>query len=315
MAQPIRKQRWLQRLLAIIGTGLEQAGRTLRGKSGEPVSTTVSADPDGLPAHWLELLSKSEVPLVWVRQKTEDTINPYPREGWQTGVHIQGELPADSKETASSEIPAAMDHVNSHESTLSTVLRETSPPKPGKKIEWFQETPETHKTLQLEWSGQEDKTQKPRIGLSIIPRPSIPSNLQSGPYYTSRNPFHLRLTSKFSQLDHSQRAKQTVSSMPRYVHIQSRPQAELYWPEESSGASAIAPRYETSQRSAAGEVSFSELSSEPKANKDLFPDKPLSVDRWPSLPPDWLATEPESSITPLEQFHRQRLEQEWRGEQ
>ena len=76
----------------------------------------------------------------------------------------------------------------------------------------------------------------------------------------------------------------------------------------------MTPRYESSQQSVAKEASFSERSTEPKANKNFFSEASAPVDRWPSLPSDWLATEPESSPTRVEQIHRQRLDQEWHGE-
>lgn len=310
----MRKQPWLQRLLAIIGTGLERAGRALRQQRGEPVSTMPPAEPDGPPEHWLELLSKSQVPLVWVRQEADDALQPELQEDWQPRAPFQGAWPADGKETAPSEIPAVNDNVSSVEPTFPTFFPETSEPELPKKSRGFEKPQGINKTRQPERRGHEDRTPKRRPRVSIISRPSNPSEPQSAPRYTWRNAFRLLPTAKVSQPNRSQGTKQTVSDMPRYVHAQHQFRAELHWPEGSPEASAIAPRYETSQPSAAKKVSFLEVSKESSANKNLFPEEPLSGDRWPSLPPDWLRTEPETSLAWLEQAHRQRLKQEWRGE-
>jgi hypothetical protein len=298
----------------VIGTGFERAGRALRDQSGEPVPKTTPADQGDPPAHWLELLSNSQVPLVWMRQEADDAIQPGPQKDWEPRVPFQGERLAAGKEIADSEIPAGIDNVALHVPTFPTVFPETSELKLSTKIEGFQKTQEIDKTRQPGRSRQENKTPKARTGMSSLPQPSIPAKLQSAPRYKSRNTFRLLLTAKVSQPDHGQRAKQTVSNMPRYVHAQPQSRAELHWPEGSPQANAIAPRYETSQPSVAKEVSFLEASKESSANKNLFPEVPLSIDRWPSLPADWLATESEPSPTQLEQSHRQRLEQEWRGE-
>ena len=313
MAQPLRKQPWLQRLLAIIGTGLERAGRALRRQGGEPVSKAPLADPDGPPKHWLELLSKSQVPLVWMRRKADDPIS-YPQEGWQPRLPFQGALPADAKGTATLETPAVIDNIPSLEPTLPAFFPETSEPEVPNKIEWPQEPQGVNKTRQPERSGHGDRTREPQPRMPVIPRPSIPSEPQSAPRLTGRSAFRLVSTAEVSQPDHSRSTKQTAYSLPRYVRPQRQSQVELRWPEGSPAVSAITPRYETSQWSESQDVSFLEVSTAPKANKNLFPEESLSVDRWPSLPPDWLATEPENSMSLPEQAHRQRLEQERRGE-
>jgi hypothetical protein len=313
MAQPLRKQPLLQRILAIIGTGLERAGRALRRQGGEPVSKTPPADPDGPPLHWLELLSKSQVPLVWMRRKADDLLS-YPQEGWQPRVPFQGSQPADANDTATSQHRAVIDNVSSLEPTFPAFFPTTTEPELPKKIEWPQEPQGINKTRQPERNGPEDRTLKRWPPISIIPRPTIASNPQSVPHHTGRSAFRLVSTAKFSQPDQGQGTKQIASSLPRYVRPQRQSQVELHWPGGSPAVSAIAPRYETSQRSGSQDVSFLEVSTEPKANKNLFPEESLSVDRWPSLPPDWLARESEASVSWPEQAHRQRLEQEQRGE-
>jgi hypothetical protein len=52
----------------------------------------------------------------------------------------------------------------------------------------------------------------------------------------------------------------------------------------------------------------------PAANTDLFLGEASPADRWPTLPSDWLVTEPETSLVWIEQAHRQQLEREQRGE-
>ena len=314
MAQPMRKQPWLQRLLAIIGTGLERAARALRRQNGEPVSNTPPADPEGPPAHWLELLSKSQVPLVWIRQEAYDPIQPDPPEDGPPRAPRKGTWPADGKETAASEIPAMNDYGSSRVPILPAVFPETSGPELPKKSGGFPKPQGNNKTRQLERSGHEDRTPKLRPRIPIIRRPSIPSEPQSAPRPAWPSAFRLVPTAKVSRPDRGSHTKQTISNLPRYVHPQRQSQVEPYWPEVSSEASAIAPRYETSHRSGSQDVSVLEVSTETNANKNLFPEESLSVDRWPSLPPDWLATEPETSVSWLEQAHQQRLEQERRGE-
>lgn len=99
MARAMRRRRWWRRLLGAVGLSLARTGHALSRQAGDADFTVAPELAGGPPAHWLELLSQSDVPLVWLERRADDEDLRFPPAGWRARVLWRQALHPAAEET------------------------------------------------------------------------------------------------------------------------------------------------------------------------------------------------------------------------
>ena len=306
----------LKKLLILIGATLERVGRALRWKAGHEDFDTPSAESISKPKGWLDLLAKSQVPLVWIRRKADDISQPPTQPVWQRGAHWnEAQQPALTQGTAAFHLPSFADMAPLVGFERLPSFLELPEGTSSPNIKWPQPWRMSPVNPQSEAVTHESSAKPLRL---LFPPPSphqVQSKTAAKNKHTKENLFRLVAPEKISHHIEDLPARQADASLKRSIPSEVENLTPPRLPQVPAKMSANPPRYETHLTHLTQEAPLWTPPSRTSASAELFPQvASSSADHWPSLLPDWLTLEPEGSFSSLEEDYKQRLRREQRGE-
>jgi hypothetical protein len=290
---------WWKRLLSAVGASLERVGRALNRASGGQDDGN-GLDGNGLPNHWLELLTSSKIPLVWLRREAKAGERRSSALGWQPNMLWPRESPRSS-------LTSPLYRAEEGKS------RKTNPPNRFRK---FQKPLSSTGSRRASRLARREAETNPAGDAPFFRMEREPVSLLSTPRTSAakvRFP-DLRLVSKSGPPRAPQILQNTPAEEPAArARTQDRGSANPGTPVDPDDSlqfsAAVKP-----QRNTAFPVSPVNPSSG-SLGSGLFAPETWPADSWPDLPEDWLADELEQPPQMIQRDRQQKLEREQRGEQ